>query len=170
MASHNNLDPKWEELTPIFDKWMPVAELPAVMEQCERLGKSTTEFLLGLTYWNTSKRTFAIDPRTSEQRGEELGSAIGTTMRASFMLGLEYAAHDPLAARARDKLPSHVKHQLRTAMGPATEFAIYLVALLRKHEVTSPDDSRALTEQAAQVILNDSIQCFIAGLGYITSP
>ena len=98
-----------------------------------------------------------------------MGEGMGMSMRASFMLGVEYGIRDKSSPRSMDyvtKMAEQALPQLKASLEPVTLAAIANLGLLAKSSQLSRQDITSLAEEFGRVSLASATKCFRVGLEY----
>lgn len=160
---------KWRDIEPIWEKWTNLEIPQGVLALCEEASIITRDYLLKLNAINVDKGNLSTSIEKSFKRGEDLGQAMANSMRACFMLGLEYGDKDKDSLRTDDFVSQQAKLALpflRAALQPITKYGSQLIGLLIKSRNLSMTNAEKLSEELGRTSLKSAAQSFRIGLEY----
>jgi hypothetical protein len=164
-------EPNWDQIEPIWQKWTNLDIPEAVVRACETATEGTRKFLFDLNSLCVDKGILSTNVKQSYQRGEMMGKALSMSMRASFMLGLEYGSKDLKTERSDRFAADQAKKALpmiRAALQPTTKYGSQLIGALAQSKHISMEDATKMAEEFGRICLHSSVRCFQIGLEYST--
>lgn len=163
----NDSNITWDAIEQIWEKWTDVEIPSAIIDECERKSEETNKSLLALNMLNVDKGNLDASEAESFKRGEKIGTAIASSMRASFMIGLEYGARDKVSDRSDEFINEQAKRALpylKAAIEPTDKWVVQLIGLLFQSGDMQKDEAIQLATDVAKIILKGSVDCFSVGL------
>ena len=169
VTNEETSSPSWEAIEPIWYKWNNLEVPDRIQYLCEQEARETENIITTLVTWNMDKGNLSTDVGAAQRIGENVGAAVATSMRASFMLGLEYGASDKKSPRTDEFISDQAKQALpmiRAAGEPANKLAVQLIGLLVASGTFSQSEAVKYGEQLGSVMFRGMVGCFRAGLDY----
>lgn len=161
-------EPSWDDIEPIWTKWTHLVIPGHVQRACENASQPLVELLSRLNDMNVAARTVPSGISDSHSRGAELGQATASSMRASFMLGLEFAEQG-WRPNSDPRIGDEALPFLNAALGPVNRSGVILIGRLAQAGHTSTTETNALADEFGRVSLRCAAQCFRIGLEYAPS-
>lgn len=159
----------WNDLDPIWDKWTH-AEIPEAAEKaCNAHFLVTIAVIQALDAEYVEKGVLGSSVQASEKRGQNLGKAVGSSSRMSYMLGLESGQSDIPPSLLYEIEPTRKEFpKLMAAAQPTRNLTAYYLGIVISAGFMNEDVTKALGEEMLRSVWKGAIGCFRVGLEYST--
>ena len=159
----------WNDIEPIWRKWAQVDAPRHIQDACASEAKELNHLFLDLLARGVHERVLTGDLSESYQRGARLGETMAKSMRASYLIGLEYGSRNRGVPRSEEYMAGQVEVALPlllAAAQPVNRLAAQPISLLHK----PPNVPGLQVEEAASQIgaaaMRGILGCFRIGLEF----
>ena len=159
----------WSDLEFIWSKWNG-AEIPETVEKaCNAHFLVTIAVIQALDADYVNKGVLDSNVQASEKRGKNLGTAVGSSSRMSYMIGLESGQQDIPPSLLYEIEPARKEFpKLMAAAQPTRDLTAYYLGMVMSSGYMSEDAAKALGEELLRSVWKGAVGCYRVGLEYST--
>jgi hypothetical protein len=165
-VTYDHQAPSWNELEPIWQKWTHLEIPPSIIRSLERAETVLREFLFELEFKSVRDGTVSPDQAASAQRGADLAEAMASSVRASFMIGLELGSRLRESPSAADTLSREGAALLDAAAQPPLLAGMSYIVPMQKAKKLSVPQAQALIERLRTLVKSMTQSGYSIGAQY----
>ena len=158
--------PSWNDLERIWQKWTHLEMPPSIIQSLERAEAALRDFLFELEFKSVRHGSVSPDQAASARRGADLAEAMATSVRGSFMIGLELATRLREAPSGADALFNEAAALLDAAAEPPLLAGMSYIIPMQKANKLSTTEAQSLTERLRTLVKSMTLSGYSIGTQY----